>query len=295
MTEPALIAIDWGTSRLRAWLVAADGAILDRAEGDEGIMAVPPGGFSATLRRHVGAWLDAAPGTPVVMAGMVGSRNGWVEAPYVPCPAGISDIAASMVRVPLGGGLDARIVPGLITRDGAGVPDVIRGEETKLAGCGLADGTVVMPGTHGKWARIRGGRIEGFATFMTGEVYGAMAEHTILGRLAEEPDDEAGFARGLEASHRPGGLTHQLFSARTLVLTGDMPGAQVRPYLSGLLIGAEIEQGLAVFGAEGERVLVADGAFARNYAAAFTARQVPVRLVSPETVFLQGLLRLLAA
>jgi 2-dehydro-3-deoxygalactonokinase len=295
MAKPRLIGVDWGTTRLRAWLVGEDGGVYDHVQGDDGIMAVAPGGFPATLRRHIEPWLTAHPGIPVVMAGMVGSRNGWVEAAYVACPASIGAIAAAMARVPLGDGIEAVIVPGLITRNAGGVPDVIRGEETKLAGCGLADGLVVMPGTHGKWARIVGGRIEGFSTFMTGEIYGAMVEHTILGRLAEDPDDDAGFGRGVEAAARPGGLTHQLFSARTLVLAGDMPGTQVRPYLSGLLIGSELSHGLAMSCPARERLLVADGSFARNYAAAFAQAGVSISLISPEEVFLKGLVRLLAA
>ena len=132
-----------------------------------------------------------------------------------------------MAQVDLGDGLSGMIVPGLTARDSAGVPDVMRGEETKLAGCGVADGIVVSPGTHAKWVRMAGGTIEGFATYMTGDFYGALTDHTILGKLAEEPEDEAGFARGLEASKRPGGLTHLAFSARTLVLMGELPGAQV--------------------------------------------------------------------
>ena len=158
MAEPGLIAVDWGTTRLRAWLVDADGRVLDRTAADEGIMAVPPGGFPA----------DAAPPCrrlaraqhrplPVVMAGMVGSRNGWVEAPYVACPAGVgrhrrgAGCASTSATA-----CTAASCPGLSRRDAAGVPDVMRGEETKLAGCGVADGIVVMPGTHAKWARMRG-------------------------------------------------------------------------------------------------------------------------------------------
>jgi 2-dehydro-3-deoxygalactonokinase len=292
MSSPRLIAVDWGTTRLRAWLVDAAGAALERVAGDDGIMAVPAGGYPATLRRHVGAWLAAHGPMPVVMAGMVGSRNGWVEAPYVHCPAGFEAVAAALVEVDLGEGLSARIVPGLSTRDGEGVPDVLRGEEVKLAGAGIDDGTVVTPGTHGKWARLSGGRVVSFATFMTGDFYGALSAHTILGKLAEEPEDEAGFARGLEASKRPGGLTHQAFSARSLALMGDLPPAQVGPFLSGLLVGNEVRHGLAMQEA-GETVVVADGVLARAYGSAFAAAGHTVRILDPDAVFLKGLTRLL--
>ena len=291
---PALIAVDWGTTRLRAWLVSADGTVLDRTASDDGILSVPAGGFPATLLGRVGPWLERHGRLPVAMAGMVGSRNGWVEVPYVDCPAGIPRLASALTRVPLGDGIDALIVPGLITRDADGTPDVMRGEETKIAGAGLDDGGGVMPGTHGKWARLAAGVVEGFATFMTGELYAALIGSTILGRLAEEPDDPAGFARGLAAVRRPGGLTHQLFAARTLVLAGDMPGTQVRPYLSGLLVGTELDQGLAL-AAGRDLVLVADGAFAESYGAAFAPLGVPVRCCDPEDVFLRGLARIVAA
>ncbi|MEJ1937384.1 2-dehydro-3-deoxygalactonokinase, partial [Nostoc sp. NIES-2111] len=211
---------------------------------------------------------------------------------YVECPAGFDAVAAALVTVDLGDGLAGRIVPGLSTRDADGVPDVLRGEEVKLAGAGIADGTVVTPGTHGKWARLSGGRVTSFATFMTGDFYGALSGHTILGKLAEEPEDEAGFARGLEASRRPGGLTHQAFSARSLALMGDLPGRQVGPFLSGLLVGNEVRHGLAMQEA-GETVVVADGVLARAYGAAFAAAGHPVRILDPDSVFLKGLTRLL--
>ncbi len=295
MAKPDLIAIDWGTTRLRAWLVGEDGAIVDTNAADDGIMHVAPGGFPETLRRHVGAWMAAFPAAPVVMAGMVGSRNGWVEAPYVPCPTDVAGLASTLARVDIGNGRTASIVPGLSYRDPSGSPDVVRGEETKLAGCGLSDGTVVMPGTHCKWARLEAGRIAGFTTFMTGEIFGALKDHTILGRLAEEPADDAGFARGLAAARRPGGLTHQLFSTRSSVLLGDMTGREVLPFLSGLLIATEVDNGLALCSPDAEIVVVAEGHYAAAYAAALLDRGRAHRILAPDTVFVAGLRAIAAA
>ena len=294
-TDPALIALDWGTSRLRAYLVASSGVVTERLSADDGIAAVPPGGFPATLLRHIGPWLDRYPGCAVVMAGMVGSRNGWVEAPYLECPVGIDDLGRHFVRADLGDGRAALIVPGLVSRGEGDAPDVMRGEETKIAGAGVQDGVVLMPGTHSKWARIADGRIEGFSTFMTGDVYGALKDHTILGMLAQDPPDQTGFARGLAAARRPGGLTHLAFSARTLVLMGELAPAQVGPYLSGLLIGTEIDQGLALAGAGAQITLVADGVFAASYAAALADRGRTCRVLDPEPVIVAGLLRILDA
>lgn len=289
---PRLIAVDWGTSRLRAMLVSAEGVILEQTAADEGIMAVPPGGFPGVLRRTIAPWLERWGRLPVMMAGMVGSRNGWVEAPYAACPASLDDLAERVVHVPFDGA-DVRLVPGLTRRDPGGTPDVMRGEETKIAGVGLAAGTIVTPGTHSKWISMRDGRIEAFVSFMTGEFYAALLGHTIIGRLAEDPEDPAGFDKGLAAARRDGGLTHQAFGARTSVLLGDMPGSWVGPYLSGLLIGSEIVNGLALDRPAGEIVVVADGVFGRNYARAFEAFGVAVRMVDPEETFIAGLLRIL--
>ena len=201
-------------------------------------------------------------------------------------------LGAKVVHVPFDGA-DVRLVPGLTWRDPGGTPDVMRGEETKIAGVGLVNGTIVTPGTHSKWISIRDGGIEAFVSFMTGEFYAALMGHTIIGRLAEEPEDVAGFDKGLAAARRNGGLTHQAFGARTSVLLGDMPGSWVGPYLSGLLIGSEIVHGLALDRPSGEIVVVADGVFGRNYARAFEAFDVPVRIVDPEETFIAGLLRIL--
>jgi 2-dehydro-3-deoxygalactonokinase len=290
--SPRLIAVDWGTSRLRAYLLDAAGDVVDKAGADEGIMAVPAGGFPDTLRRHVGHWLASHPDLPVVLAGMVGSRNGWVEVPYLSCPVTAEDIAGALAPVDLGDGLSALIVPGLTTQDAAGVPDVMRGEETKIVGSGVSDGIVVTPGTHAKWSRVRAGRVEGFATFMTGDIYGALTEHTILGKLAEQPEDEAGFALGLAACGRPGGLTHQAFAARTMVLLGKMPGRQVGPFLSGLLIGTEVGHALAMADPDSPVSVVAEGPVGRGYEQALARLGRPCRILPPGGTFLRGLLRL---
>ncbi len=291
---PKSIAVDWGTTRLRAMLVSAEGEILDIAVEDQGIMAVPAGGFAEVLRGRIAPWIERHGRLPVLMAGMIGSRNGWMEAPYVACPASVEDIASKVVRVPFDL-TDIILVPGLSYRDASGTPDVIRGEETKIAGAGLRNGTIVTPGTHSKWVSMRDGVAVGFVSFMTGDFYGALHDHTILGKLAETPEDPAGFERGLAAAKRYGGLTHQAFGARTAVLLGDMSGREVGPYLSGLLIGTEILQGMALDRPEGEIVVVAEGVFGRNYGRAFEEFGIPVRFLNPEDTFIAGLSRILDA
>src|SRR5687768_2699500 len=155
---PRLIAIDWGTSRFRAYLVDSAGGILQDVASEDGMATVRDGKFADVLLARCGHWLRGYPDLPVLMSGMVGSRNGWKEAPYVPCPARLDDIRRAIQKIEI---LPARlsgIVPGLIYRE-TDVADVIRGEETKIIGTGGEDGLIVMPGTHCKWARIEGGQI----------------------------------------------------------------------------------------------------------------------------------------
>lgn len=287
-----MIAVDWGTTRFRAFFVAADGVVLAKAVADDGILNIAPGGFPAVLEKHCGAWLANNPDIPVVMAGMVGSRNGWIEAPYRQCPATVSDLAASMISVSHDERRIAWIVPGLSTKDPSGAPDVLRGEETLAIGTGLASGLIVLPGTHSKWVRMDHGRISSFSTFMTGELYATFLSHTILGRLREEPDNDDGFLKGLEAAGGPGGLSHQAFSARTRVLMGDMSGRSVATYISGLLIGSEIREGLAMVPDAGGIIVVAEGAIAESYELAFRLKDRHVTSMTPDICFIEGLRRL---
>jgi 2-dehydro-3-deoxygalactonokinase len=251
---PALIGLDWGTTALRAYLFDARGNVMaTRASGD-GIMRLPqPGGFDAAFDAACGEWLALAPTVPVIAAGMVGSAQGWREAPYVDTPADASALVAGVVRVSAACGVSVHIVPGVIER--GELPNVMRGEETQIVGAlasaaigGETRSLVGLPGTHAKWAIVRGECIESFHTFMTGELYGALREHTILGRTMVETSqfDLQAFLRGVTTAkhaHRAG-LLATIFSTRTLGLTGALLPEQQADYLSGLLIGHELS-GLA--------------------------------------------------
>jgi 2-dehydro-3-deoxygalactonokinase len=247
MSLPALIAVDWGTSSLRATLVGRDGALLEHRSGGPGILAVAAGGFGAVLASVVGEWRGAI---PMLLSGMIGSRQGWVEAPYLACPAGGAEIAKALLAIDGGALGTVHIAPGLAVNVTGSAPDVMRGEETQIIGAlhatGLSDGLFVLPGTHSKWVTVVDGRIVGFATFMTGEIFAALRHHTILGRLmpdGAELVDEMAFKRGVEAGAAegpPGALLQRVFAARTLGLFGQLPAEALSSYLSGLLIGAEL-------------------------------------------------------
>lgn len=294
MAGPEFIAVDWGTTRLRASLVGAAGDVLARAEADSGVQSVPPGGFPAALAAVCGAWFTAHPAIPVVMAGMVGSRNGWIEAPYLRSPCSLADLARGLIAVP-GQDREILIVPGVDTRPADGGYDVMRGEETQVFGCALADGVVCLPGTHSKWVVVEAGRIVRFVTFITGEFFAAMSQ-SFVARLATTPEDpEAGRAAARSAGAARGGLSRALFQARTRVLAGDMPPGAVRPFLSELLIEAELDGAADLFGRPDRLVLVAGEAQSGLYGDALAARGIAVEPVDPARATLEGLQRLMAA
>jgi 2-dehydro-3-deoxygalactonokinase len=296
---PALIALDWGTTSLRAYLMGAGGAVLQSAEHPLGILKVEGGDFAGAFRAVAGAWRAASPGLPALASGMIGSRQGWREAPYAECPAGLDAVARGLVEIP---GENLVLAPGVSFIDADGVPDVMRGEEAQIFGA-FADGgsgIAVLPGTHSKWAEVEGGRIRRFATFMTGEAFAALSGHTILGRLFEgEAFDAGGFARGvahaaLKQKGR-GGLLHRLFSARTLGLFNKAPPQALRSYLSGLLIGWEIEEAAAWLRRKPLEVTVIGGAqLSAAYRAAFKQRGVAAEAAPADAAAL-GLWRIAAA
>jgi 2-dehydro-3-deoxygalactonokinase len=276
----ALIAIDWGTTAARAYRLDATGAVLDVRAAPLGIQQVKDGRFSDAFAALLGDWQEDP--APRLACGMIGSRQGWIEAPYVACPATLQALCDGIVQVP---DVRLRIVPGITTRDGSGIPDVIRGEETQIVGAvGEREDRVLaaMPGTHSKWARVEHGEIVDFMTFMTGELYSVMLKHTILGRLAAEAPMHpgAGFARGAQRGLATGMLAHDMFGARTLALMGELAPEEVADWLSGLLIGREISDARRWanrHGYDGARVRVvgADALVAR-YELAFAQADVTV-------------------
>ncbi|MCC4617764.1 2-dehydro-3-deoxygalactonokinase [Xanthomonas campestris pv. asclepiadis] len=239
-----MIAIDWGTSSLRGYLLAADGRVLEQRRGSDGILTCQ-GRFAEVLSTLIEGW-DG----PLLLSGMIGSRNGWVEQAYLPCPADTAALAQAMRSyADLLPGRTLWFVPGVSTGQQHGVPDVMRGEETQLVGliAALGDGAHVacLPGTHSKWAQLDHGQLTGFATVMTGELYAVLRQHSILGKLMQDGDaelDTDAFAQGVDRSAEPGGLSHHLFGARTLGLFDRLAASALPSYLSGLLIGHELRE-----------------------------------------------------
>lgn len=290
----ALIALDWGTSSLRAYRLDGGGRTLDARHLPWGIMRLPQplqdgaatpalSGFELAFEQACGDWLRAEPALPVIACGMVGSAQGWQEAAYLDVPVALDRIGTLLTVVERPGATPVHIVPGLIQRHG--LPNVMRGEETQVFGV-LRDARAVpdaglligLPGTHSKWVGARNGQVTHFDTFMTGEVYAALRGHTILGRTMSDAaaPDMAAFERGLKVAGAPegrAGVLSTIFSTRALGLTGELAPASQADYLSGLLIGHEIAALAAMLRAQGQApriVLCGEPALCERYTLAMT-------------------------
>ena len=278
-----LIAVDWGTSSLRAARIAHDGTVLEERASDRGILSVPAGGFAQVLHETCGDWLAAD--ALCLVSGMAGSRQGWREAPYCTCPAGFAELARGLAWIEPS---HIALVPGL-SCEAQGVPDVMRGEEVQVFGAldllGARDGVFVLPGTHSKWVRVAGGRVQEFATFMTGEVYALLRGHSILARTMPPEDgalDAGAFTRGVRHAQEAFGLLHGAFSARTLALFERLPTEARASYLSGLVIGEELR---ARAGREDAVVLVGSAALTERYALALDTLGVRSRRLGAEATW----------
>lgn len=277
------VAVDWGTSSLRAARIAADGQVLEERASARGILTVPAGGFPAVLQETCGDWLGA--GALCLVSGMAGSRQGWREAPYCPCPAGFGELGRSLAWTAPG---RIALVPGL-SCEHAGVPDVMRGEEVQIFGAqsllSVREGLFVLPGTHSKWARVEEGRVRDFATFMTGEAYALLRQHSILARTLPPQDGplrQDAFLQGVQHAQAAGSLLRGAFSARTLALFEQLAVDAQPSYLSGLVIGEELraQQQLPK-----EVVLIGSPALAQRYALALQALGVHSRSLGAEATW----------
>ncbi|OPA83077.1 2-dehydro-3-deoxygalactonokinase [Pseudomonas fluorescens] len=255
--QAQLIALDWGTSSLRAYKLGPAGVVLEQRSLASGIMHLPSeareiagvlcsDGFELAFDAACGDWLEAEPGLPVIACGMVGSAQGWSEAAYRNTPVDVASLGQALHKVCSLRGVEVHIVPGVIEQ--VGLPNVMRGEETQVLGVlpGLeTEALIGLPGSHSKWVEVVGGRITHFDTFMTGEVFAVLSKHSLLGRTQKpsETFQADAFDRGVHVAlsdEGERGVLSTLFSARTLGLTAQLLPEQQPDYLSGLLIGHEL-------------------------------------------------------
>lgn len=284
------IGVDWGSSNRRAYLLDGAGMLLDKREDGQGALSLARAEFAASLHEWLHDWL-ALPGRRVWLTGMVGSRQGWQEAPYLAAPAALAGLAGA--PVPLTGEMACRIMPGVSQQSPAGQADVMRGEETQLLGAwsmDRRDGWYVLPGTHSKWVRVEGGAIRQFRTFLTGELFAQLrSSGSLAAMMAGEATLGPAFDAGLRRGYR-NALLAELFSVRAGVLLGEWDAADAPSLLSGLLIGSE----WAAAGAAGSvhdkpLGIIASPALAQRYAHAARLFEIPVTVLAPDDCYVAAL------
>ncbi len=292
MVATEWIGVDWGTTHTRAWAFAADGSVIAHGESDKGMGKLKPEEFEPALLELIEPWLAAGGVTRVLACGMIGARQGWVEAPYVaaPCaPPGVAQAIQAKVSDPR---LSVLILPGVSQDKPA---DVMRGEETQIAGF-LAthpdfSGTVCLPGTHAKWAYLENDGIREFRTIMTGEIFAALEQNTVLRFSLERGHDEAAFLQGVnDVFAVPDSFVAHLFALRAEGLLHGLGAVEAYSRLSGLVIGAELASVQGLW-AGSEVALVGGGALTQLYAKALAAKGVATEIVSGDEMVIAGLRR----
>ena len=285
MIQGSFIAVDWGTTNRRAYLIEADGTVARHERDAGGVTAIRPGGFAdeaAAIRGRLGD-------LPMLCAGMVGSDRGWAKAPYIACPAGLDELAGALHWIEPG---RTAILPGVSLLE-HGRADVMRGEEVQLLGAAAAglvpqDALLCQPGTHCKWAELAAGRIRRFTTAMTGELFALLKGHSLLaGLLGGTVAADAAFLEGVAAARRDD-LLAGLFELRAQVLLGRRPPDQGAAYASGLLIGSDV----AARPIGGSVHVLAEPGLGGLYRAAIEAlggRAVPVDV---EQAFIRGMVEI---
>jgi len=295
MVQASYVAVDWGTSSFRLWLIGTGGEVLASSRGAEGMLVAAKTGFPDILQKHL-AVVSAPAGLPVIICGMAGARGGWVEAGYIDTPAPLNAICSGAKPIS-GQNRDIRILPGLAQRDAAH-PDVMRGEETQLLGAigsfAGSEGLVCMPGTHSKWVTVGNQTVGGFSTYMTGEMFDVITHHSILSAAITDADplspDNPAYAKAvLGMAAHPGRLTNLLFGARSGQILHGMSSTDAVAHISGSLIGAEIAGATDGSKSISTIVLVATGRLQALYERAFGILDLNSVTVDADDAVLRGL------
>lgn len=253
LAQAKQICVDWGSSNFRAFLLNANGELVDSLYSGKGMLALKPDEFEPILFDLLKHW----PQVPIILAGMVGSLNGWRNVKYLTCPVGLQDLSANLTDIKNSQNRQIRIIAGIDTKTSDAQYDVARGEETQLIGAmqligeALANQAVFcLPGTHSKWMKTSGEEIVSFSTHMTGELFDILMKHSILSPrqviddqvMNDNAQNDGAFIKGIECAKADGGLAHHIFSARTHMINGELDENEIASYLSGILIGTEIKE-----------------------------------------------------
>ncbi|MBL4827021.1 MAG: 2-dehydro-3-deoxygalactonokinase [Spongiibacteraceae bacterium] len=293
-----LIALDWGSSSFRAYLIDDAGQVAERVENKSGVFSHSDGNFSATLMQACGDWLKAWPQLPIIMSGMIGSRSGWIETPYLACPLRKNQLAQHLCSVKNAAELSLYVVPGISANSPSDSPDVMRGEEVQIFGAlqlaDQRDAVLCLPGTHSKWANVKDASIHYFSTFFSGEMFALLKKHSSIGAVMDDDSrnasvDEDSFIQGVQYSRQAGGLLHHLFSARARLLTNCWTGKSLSAYLSGIVIGHEFSEALKLYPTKNTILLVGNSQLQQRYQLAAQEYHCTLKNIDAELATVNGL------
>lgn len=294
-SAPKYIAVDWGTTSFRLWLLDGNDQVIAERRSGEGMTTAAKTGFPQVLNAHLEA-VNAPADLPIIVCGMAGARQGWMEAGYVDVPASLPSVLNGAVKVS-GESRDIRILPGIAQRS-QNAPDVIRGEETQLIGAlgSVLTGTqvVCMPGTHSKWVHVSGDTVSGFSTFMTGELFDVLSKHSVLshslnGAEAFDGGNATFIAAVQNAFKSPEMVTNSVFTVRSGMLLHGLSPTDAAARLSGTLIGAEIAGGLSSLQTIPTIRLVGSGKLGALYESAFRALSLAYETIDADEAVRRGL------
>ncbi|MGR5338995.1 2-dehydro-3-deoxygalactonokinase [Vibrio astriarenae] len=299
LNEAAWLIIDWGTTNFRAFAMTEHGREIERIEKHIGLLSIENGQFSEALKQVLSEWITDYQRLPIVMAGMVGSQQGWHDVPYVKTPASFEGITEKAFSFELEWGAKATIYPGIKHKNAQSQFDVMRGEEVQLIGAKALLGKdsfhAVLPGTHSKYANVTDGVIQSFSTYMTGEIFSVLSKHTILGKdlgPSKAQFDSVAFLKGVEESNVES-LTNQLFLARTHRLFKQLNNDDVLDYLSGLLIGHEVKSIIGYINCRKEPLnLIGSYQLSKKYEMALNALGFISQVLDGEECFIAGMKQL---
>jgi len=285
------IAADWGTTHMRAWAIGEEDNVLAFRESNEGMKDLQQNEFEPVLLRLIESWLDDTKVTTVMACGMVGAKQGWVETPYLKTPCVPIDNNQLTTANTNDQRIKVHLVPGVMQNHPA---DIMRGEETQIAGFINKNpdfnGVVCLPGTHTKWVNVKEGQITSFKTFMTGELFGVISNHTLIRHsISIKGWNQAGFEAGIhEGFNNPGSIASDLFSLRAESIVNDLDRDQARSTLSGLLLGVELN-GAQTFWENSKVIIIGSPLLSNNYHQGLKILGGKSQLFSLETATLSGL------
>lgn len=294
------IVVDWGSSSFRAFLLGQNFEVLETVRSDDGVVRLQGQCFFTMLMHHCDPWVKQYGKIPIVLGGTIGSRNGWQQTPYLPCPVSAHDIKHHMLPVDNDSNLDIRILPGVKAQNAYGNQDVMRGEEVQIFGVldllKTDKAAVCLPGTHSKWCGAQNDKITSITTYLTGELFAVLRDHSSVGLVMQGAEfDEQSFCLGLDAAQSGEPFLQQLFAVRAASLVDQPLGAHNASYVSGLVIGHETHAIAQMRAVDGPLIVVGSDILNARYQLAFARWQMETVIVPADAAFLRGMQLILSS